>query len=255
MTEALLDALAARTGIVCAVGAGGKKTTLNALARAHAGRVGLTATVFTALFPRRLEAENVVTDAADLADRVAAAADRARRVAWARPSEKSGRVAGIEPDEVAACHAAGGFDVTLVKADGARMRGIKAPDPDEPRIPPAATTVLPIVSAAAIGAALDDTIAHRPERVAAVTGLAPGDSITPEAVGRLLATPEGALQHVPRGAEVVPVINAVDDTGRAERARRAARTALACSERFDRVVLTRHARDAAPWLEIVRRDR
>jgi probable selenium-dependent hydroxylase accessory protein YqeC len=255
MTEALLDALAARNGIVCAVGAGGKKTTLNALALAHPGRVGLTATVFTAMFPRRLEAEAVVSDTPDLAARVAGAAGRARRVAWARPSEKSGRVAGIEPGEVAECHAAGGFEVTLVKADGARMRGIKAPNPDEPRIPPAATTVLPIVSAAVIGAALDETIAHRPERVAAVTGLARGDAITPEAVGRLLASPEGALQHVPRGAVVVPVINAVDDTARAERARRAARTALACSDRFERVVLTRHARDGAPWLERVRRDR
>ena len=42
----LLDLLAARTGLVCAVGAGGKKSTLYRLAEAHrlagTGRVGLT---------------------------------------------------------------------------------------------------------------------------------------------------------------------------------------------------------------------
>ena len=37
----LLDVLEARAGIVCAVGAGGKKTTLYRLADLHPGRVGL----------------------------------------------------------------------------------------------------------------------------------------------------------------------------------------------------------------------
>lgn len=250
----LLDALEARRGIVCAIGAGGKKTTLYALAAAHTGRVGFTATVFTTRFSRRLGAhEAVVTEATDLAASVRAAAARARVVAWARPSDKRGRVAGVSGDEVAACHAAGGFDVTCVKADGARMRAIKAPAADEPVIPAAATTVLPVVSAAAFGAALDDTIAHRPERVAAVTGLSPGDLVTPEAVGRLLASAEGALQGIPPGARVVPVINAVDDGERRERAQAAARVALDASDRFERVVLTAHGRHGPPWMAVIMR--
>ena len=40
-----VDLLDARSGIVCAVGAGGKKTTLYALARRHPGRIALTTTV------------------------------------------------------------------------------------------------------------------------------------------------------------------------------------------------------------------
>lgn len=250
----LLDALEAREGIVCAVGAGGKKTTLYALAGAHAGHVGFTATVFMTRFSRRLGAhEAVVTDAPDLGAHVRAAASRTRVVAWARPSDKRGRVAGVSGDEVAACHAAGGFEVTYVKADGARMRPLKAPAGDEPVIPAAATTVLPVVSAAAFGAMLDDTIAHRPERVAAVTGLAPGDVITPEAVGRLLASAEGALQGIPPGARVVPVINAVDDDARREAAEAAARAALAASDRFDRVALTAHPRRGPPRLAVISR--
>lgn len=254
MADDLVEALAARRGIVCAVGAGGKKSTLYALAAAHGGRVGVTATVFTVKFPRRLEAARVITDAEDLPARVADAARDARTVAWARPSEKSGRVAGIGVDEVAACHAAGGFDVTLVKADGARMRGIKAPRADEPRIPAGATTVLPVVAATVIGRPLDDTAAHRPEQVAAVTGLAHGAPITAAAVGRLLASPAGALQHVGDDATVVPVINAVDDDRLRDAAAEAAAVALAASERFDRVVLTRHGRDGT-WHEVVARGR
>ena len=241
MSETLIDALDARSGIVCAIGAGGKKTTLYALAGAHPGRFGLTCTVFMASFSRTLGVERLVTEARDLPAAVAAAAQGGQSLAWARPSEKSGRVGGIPPEEVAACHAAAGFDVTLVKADGARMRALKAPRADEPVVPAEADTVLCLASAAALGQPLDENIAHRPERVAAVTGIEPGKPITPAGLAALLASPHGALQNLPSRARVIPVINAVDDSARAEGARAAAEIALAASDRFDRVVLTSHA--------------
>jgi len=240
MSKRLLEALQAREGIVCAVGAGGKKTTLYALLAAQAGRVGLTTTVMMTKFSRRLDAQQLIVDAPNLAEVIAQTAREHPRLAFARPSRKSGRVAGIDANAVAPCHAAGGFDVTLVKADGARMRSIKAPAEDEPIIPPEASVVVPIVSAAAFGAPLDDAIAHRPERVAAVTGLAHGEAITPEAVGQLLAADDGALQGVPAGATVIPVINAVDDSARRIQAETAAAFALEHSARTTRVVLTSH---------------
>ena len=252
MSERLLELLGAGRGIVCAVGAGGKKTTLYALAGAHPGRVGYTATVFTARFPRRLAARELITERADLPAALTELGGE-RRVAWARPSEKSGRVAGIDPALVAACHATG-FDVTLVKADGARMRSIKAPREDEPILPPEADTVLCLVSASAIGQPLDERVAHRPERVAAVTGLEPGAAITAEAVGRLLAAGDGALQGIPRGARAIAVINAVDDDERREQADAAARAALARTDRLERVVLTSHRGDGDPIVAVVERD-
>lgn len=252
----LLDALQARAGIVCAVGAGGKKTTLYALAAEHDGRIGLTATVFMNKFSRRLGLHaEVISAAPDLEPGVREAAARERVVAWARPTEKSGRVAGVEPESVARCHAAGGFDVTFVKADGARMRGIKAPREDEPAIPAQANVVLPIVSAAVFGRPLDADTAHRPELLAEVTGLAAGAALTPEAVGRLLSSVRGALQGVPSSAHVVPVINAVDDPEREALARRAANLALEASDRFERVVLTRHRAGEASVVAIVERQR
>ena len=239
MSGALLDVLEAREGIVCAVGAGGKKTTLYALADAHPGRVAYTATVFAARFPRRLQAHALITDRADLPAALASTQTHTR-VAYARPTEKPGRVAGVEPELIADCHRQGGFALTLVKADGARMRAIKAPAEDEPVIPTDARTVLILVSAAAIGQPLDERIAHRPERLAAVTGLAPGAAITPEAVGRLLAADAGGLQGVPAGATAIAVINAVDDSERHKASEQAARVALDGSDRLARVVLTSH---------------
>jgi hypothetical protein len=58
----LLDLFEARSGLICAVGAGGKKTTLYALARRHPGRIALTASVYPTFFPDDLGAVSVIAD-------------------------------------------------------------------------------------------------------------------------------------------------------------------------------------------------
>ena len=235
---ALVDVLEARDGVVCTVGAGGKKSVLYQLVREHPGRVALTATVHTTEFPADLAMQIVVDDDANLQHRVRAAG-QARSVAYACPSNKEGRHAGASPATIRAIHDAGGFAATYVKADGARMRWIKAPSPDEPILVPGADLVIPVVSARAIG-----------ERVAAVTGVAPGETLTPEAVGRLLASEQGALQFA-AGARVAPVINMVDNERQEEMARAAASAAIAMTSRFDRVVLCCLRRPEGPVVAVV----
>jgi probable selenium-dependent hydroxylase accessory protein YqeC len=139
---------------------------------------------------------------------------------------------------LARLHDAGGFGVTLVKADGARMRWIKAPAAGEPVLPGGVTTVLPLVSAKVFGQPLTAAVAHRLERVVAVTGAQPGERLTPDHVARLLTSEQGALQGV-GGATVVPIINMVNDQATREAAREAARQSLALSNRLARVVLAR----------------
>ena len=89
-------------------------------------------------------------------------------------------------------------------------------------LPPGAATVLPLVSAKIFGQPLCEAVAHRPERVAAVTGAEPGEPLTPEHVARLLTSEHGALRGVGR-ATVVPIINMVDDQAKRAAAREAAR--------------------------------
>jgi probable selenium-dependent hydroxylase accessory protein YqeC len=252
---ALVEALAARRGIVCAVGAGGKKSTLYRLAQAHlalgTAPVGLTTTVMSAPPPREVASARLVAPLDHLLEAVPAAARTQPVLAFAQPSTKPGRVAGIPPEAIGQLHAAGGFALTLVKADGARMRLIKAPDPDEPVLPPDVATVLALVSIGALGRVLDGTIAHRPGRVAAVTGAAAGMPLTVAHLARLLASEEGAL-HNTGAATVVPVINMVDDDDRRRAARAIAREALAQTTRFERVVLASMV-GTSPLVEVVTR--
>ena len=245
----LLDALSARRGIVCLVGAGGKKTTIHRLAAAHPGRLGLAATVPTLPVPGEFRDFEVVDEINLLTDKVVAASGHARRVAFAKLGDKPPRHGGIPPELVEEIHVRAGFDATYVKADGARMRWIKAPGEHEPQLPGSATTVIPIVSARALGEALSERIAHRPELVAAVTGARIGEILSPVHVGRLLASPDGALRGI-GGAVVVPLINMIDDGRLLAAAREAAHHALDLSRRFDRVVLAR-MNAAEPIIEVV----
>lgn len=247
----LVDLLSARSGLVCAVGAGGKKTTLYHLATHHPGRVGLTCTVPHGFFPESLPGQVVVAEQQAITAAVLDAARSNRLVSFALPPVKKARYGGVDPSVIEEIRRREIFDVLLVKGDGARMRWIKAPNDDEPLIPKGTTTVIALVSARALGAPLTEGTAHRPLHVAALTGARPGEPITAAHVARLLASDDGALKGT-TGATVVPVINMVDDAKRRAEATGAARHALQLTDRFDRVILTSHRRDD-PLVDVVSR--
>lgn len=250
-SPSLLEALGIADGIVCAVGAGGKKSLLYSLAGEATGRVGLTTTVMTLRVPGRLR-RNVVVDG-DAALRHALARPGGTGLyAYGCPSDKPGRWAGVAPDTIAAIHDNGGFDLTLVKADGARMRGIKAPKPGEPVLAAATTLVCPIVSAGVLGQPLNEETAHRPELLAKVVDAEPEALLQAEHLARLLASEQGALQGT-AGIRVVPVINQVDDDHLHTQAAAAARLAMASTDRYDRVVLTCLCSET-PVVEIIFRE-
>lgn len=248
----LLDLLDARDGIVCAVGAGGKKTVLQHLMARHPGRVALTATVFTTHFPEDLGCETAIDAAERLPERVAAL-DAAAKVAYACPSDKPGRYAGVPPEVIERIHRERGFDATFVKADGARMRWIKAPGDDEPLLPHACTTIIAVVSARAIGEPLDSRVAHRIDRISAITGLEEGRTIEPEHVARLIVHPDG-LARARTGRRFVSLINMVDDERRGALARQVAGIALDLEPALERVVLACLKDREDPLITVIRRD-
>ena len=249
--DSLLDLLEARDGVVCAVGAGGKKSLLKHLATSHPGRVAITATVFTTYFQENIGLA-VAIDEDERLPAAVARLDPARSVAYACPGDKPGRRAGASAATVERIHRECGFAATYVKADGARMRLVKAPADDEPALPACCTTVVPILSALAIGEPLTSRVAHRVERIARVAGLRENELITAQHLGRLLSSAEG-LMKATEGRRVVPVINMVDDAAREAQAREAAAVALDLCGRIDRVVLVCLARTADPVVGVVRR--
>ncbi len=253
--DALLDVLEARRGIVALTGAGGKKSTLYRLLEAHRAvgtrRPAVTTTVQIAPPPRTPDLRMIVAEPACILSSVQAVGQDEGPVFVAAPSARPGRYAGLPQSAIPSLHTAGGFGVSLVKADGARMRIVKAPNDDEPVLPEATDTVLPILSAKAIGRSLSATVAHRPERIAAVIDAAIDTIITPIHVARLLSSDRGALRGV--GAErVVPIINMVDTAEYHELAAEAAVAALAMTERYHRVVLASMI-NPEPVVDVIRR--
>jgi len=234
----LVDAVAAPDGCTCVVGAGGKKTTLYALA-GRLDRAVLTATVRIPIFDREVAAVAVADDP------VAALSDHGGGwpLGLVAGRDRSDRYRGYDPavvDDLAAAH----DGPTLVKADGARTREFKAPNDREPQVPAGADVVLPIASIHAVGHPLDESTVHRPERVAALTDLTPGEEITPAAVAAVLAHPEGGLKRVPEDATVRVLLNKADDDADAAVGREIARELYARTDRPERVVLARTAEPA-----------
>lgn len=249
MRENLIDALGAHEGLVCCVGAGGKKSTIYRLADAAPGRVGVTATAHIERFPRALD--GIVAEGPELETLVAARSRQARVVAFARPCELPGRHLGVSHEQLARIRAEAAFGLCLVKADGARNRIVKAPAEHEPSLPPGTTTVIPVCSIQAVGRTLDTALCHRPARFSAATGLAEGATVEVHHLAALLASPEGSLRGVGE-ARVIPLINMVDDAAWARHAEEVAHRALAATRRFDTVVLA-SMRAAQPIVRVIRR--
>lgn len=242
------EALAAE-GVVCAVGAGGKKSTLYALAE-RLDRAVVTATVRIPPFAEYV-ADLVVTE--DPAAAIRAADEGGWPLGVVPEQERPDRYLGYDTEVVetmAAAAADRDVDAVLVKADGARMRDFKAPAEREPQLPADADTVLPVAAVDVVGEPLTEERVHRVERVADLTGLDPGDTITAEAVATVLAHEEGGRKGVPEGATVIPVLNKVDDDALAETGRDVAEAIHARTE-VPRVVLTSHAREDGPLVDVV----
>ncbi len=177
--------------MVALVGGGGKTTTLYALAREArtAGRTVIVTTT-THMMPHPALP---LTDDPD--------PEHLRRLLEEHGILTLGRF--LRPDKLSgvgsapACRAA--TDVTLVEADGARLRPLKAPAGHEPVIPPAADAVLAVAGMDCVGRPIGE-VCHRPERVCALLGRPPQAQLCPADVAAVLTHPlggrKGVLEHM-----------------------------------------------------------
>jgi molybdenum cofactor cytidylyltransferase len=109
----------------------------------------------------------------------------------------------------------------LVEADGSRTLPVKAPAEHEPVVPASTTLLIPMIGLDAIGAPLDDTHTHRPERIRSILNLPAADSLrlTPQMAAQLITHPEGGAKHLPVGARLLPVLNKAEGAPRLATAR------------------------------------
>lgn len=192
--------------LISLVGAGGKTTTMYTLARelAHRGKHVVTTTTTQIFTPAHGETEKLVVEVEPvmLLNRVKTAWEYHRRITVASGIDHRGKLIGLPTALPALLIQEAGADVVIVEADGARHRLIKAPAEHEPVVPPETNVALLLMSARAIHQLLNEEVAHRPERIAAVTGIHMGDTLTPEVIARLMTSEQGALKHIPESAQV-----------------------------------------------------
>ena len=223
-----------RGDVVAVVGAGGKKSTLYALA-AGIGRAVLTATVRIPPFEGhvgRLVVAERPSEAVETVDE----GDWPLGLVPGRDGDRD-RYLGYDPATVDALASATDAPL-LVKTDGARRRWFKAPADDEPQVPASSTVVVPVVSARVVGEPLSEERVHRPERVAALTDLSAGEEIGVDDVVAVSTHESGGLKGIPEGAAVRPLVNMVDNDALEATAREVAE-GLLDHRRVDRVVLGR----------------
>jgi molybdenum cofactor cytidylyltransferase len=92
--------------------------------------------------------------------------------------------------------------VLAIEADGARGRWLKAPAEHEPVVPPWVDVVVPVTGLKAIGEPLDEGVAHRAERLAALLNMRPGERLTPAHLAALVSSTAGGLKGAPESAEI-----------------------------------------------------
>ncbi len=241
----------APSDVVALVGGGGKTTLMYRLAEelASAGRRVLVTTT-TKIYPPLPDQVDWAIAEEDDDLRLAHVAGMLRNhaiVAALSGPGSEGKMNGVSPAWVERAAVEAGADYVLVEADGAARRPIKAPAGHEPVIPTCATVVVAVIGLDALGAPLDAEHAHRPDRIAELTGLVPGEPLTAEAIARLATHAEGLAKGAPPGARHEYVLNKVDGPQEVSRARVLA-LAL-CRAGAPRVILAR-AEHADPVQEV-----
>jgi molybdenum cofactor cytidylyltransferase len=206
MTASLLDRLGlGERELVSIVGAGGKTTIMGMLAN-DLGSLGASVIMTTTT---KMGADQVTEPVCWSDDPgVVEQALIPGRPLLVLAGAANGKVAGLDPDAVDALCLATTADHVIVEADGARSLSIKAPADHEPVIPRLSTAVIVVAGADAFMNALG-TVAHRVDRITALTGLTDTELLTPEHAATILLHPNGGLKAIPENARVVMVITKV----------------------------------------------
>jgi len=223
--------LAPRGELVAIVGGGGKSSLMFALAEQLAGRGVMTTT--TRIFAEQMgrAAEVCTLDDANWRARL----DGVESSLLVVGRVEGERAMGVPPELPAELLAHSRIDWVVVEADGSRMLPVKAPAAHEPVVPIGTTLLVLAVGIDALSKPIAE-IAHRPERVSAITGLAETDTLTPAALARLLISPEGGLKNAASVERVAVLINKVESAVESALAREAAELILRDSA-VERVVI------------------
>lgn len=198
--------------VVSLTGGGGKTTLLYALGTALAG-CGHTVlcTTTTRMCRPDVGDDRLPFQARDNADDIVMPSSGAILAArGAPPDGDPTKILGYDPEAVDRLWARRAAAWIVVEADGSARMPLKAPAEHEPVMPSLTGIVVAVVGLSCVGRPLDKNTAFRIDRIGAVTGLRPGDVITPGAVAALATHPLGLFKGTPAGAARILFCNQCD---------------------------------------------
>jgi len=215
------------------VGAGGKTTALFQLARSLPSPVIVTATTHLGAWQVEMADRHIITDSPAPLEELEHAL---QGVILITGKLEGDRTQPVDDRLLPWLHEyCGSHDMPLlIEADGSRQRPLKAWADHEPAVPVFADQVVQVVGLSALGKPLNDDTVHRPEIFSRLSGRAPGNTITPEAIMQVLTHPNGGLKNIPGGARRVVLLNQAETVELQSTASRMVQPLL---ESYDSVVI------------------
>ena len=201
-------------GVISLVGAGGKTSLMYRIAHEleALGQTVLTTTTTKILKPTADQSGHlIISGSASKVIREARALFKTTGHITAVPGEKTvGKLVGFSPDVIDRLQQSGVFDWIVIEADGASRMPLKAPADHEPVIPSCTGWVVGVAGLDAVGQPLALSHNFRPERYAAITGLAIGENVSEASIARAFSHERGILKGSPANALKFVFLNKAD---------------------------------------------
>ncbi|WP_227764872.1 selenium cofactor biosynthesis protein YqeC [Zhaonella formicivorans] len=216
--------------VITLVGAGGKTSTL--LAMAHEVQEKGIKTIITTT--TKMAGDEVAgfklilhNSLEKLSSGLAAGLHQAGAVVVGRGMSAEGKLLGIAPEWVSVLSDYSPDCIFLIEGDGAARKPFKAPGNNEPVVPDRTNLLIGLVGVDAIGLSLTEDNIHRAHRVSSLTGLPLGADLTVQAIAEVMMHRHGYKKNLPPHAEYLAVINKVDTFRELRQARELAAALLA----------------------------
>jgi probable selenium-dependent hydroxylase accessory protein YqeC len=211
-------------GVVAIVGAGGKTTLMFALADALCaiGDSVITTTTTKIRAPSPSQSPHLILapSVVSLVDEAQSCQNPLRHLTAAARSDSTGdKLVGFSPDVIDELRGTDLAKWLIVEADGAAGRPLKAPGAHEPVIPGSAGWVVSVIGLDSVGAALTDEVVFRPTLFSSISGLQPGEPVSPTAIAKAIVHEDGLFKGTPAGAQKYLFLNKADTPERLAAAR------------------------------------
>jgi len=150
----------------------------------------------------------------------------------------SGKVKGIDCSVADELYQESQLDYVIVEADGSSGLPVKAPSDFEPVIPPSTTLVVALLGLESLGKPCEPTVVFRMEPFKRLTGIAPGEKLTPQGLSKLFLDLRGLFKGTPVSSRRVVFLNKSDLVEEGQDAGDLARLITRNSrEQIDRVII------------------